>query len=247
MNKILLFLLVAIILSSKMTAQSDSISAKLANITIYDTIVEKLIAMAMENPQIKNAENNSLEAEYEFSRTRTAWMNNVTVAGNLNEFSLNRTINVDPLLRQSTQYPRYNVGVVLPLGLFVNNKKQSKASYHRYLSTLEQVEVQRNVLRRQVKAAYDDYLMYQELISLQQELLQDNKVLYEKARERFEKAETNFTEFSTASRSYNSEKVREVTLRHSLINAEIQLESYIGMKMDVALQLIYTQLQSLPK
>jgi len=238
MNKLLL-IFSCLILFAQANAQIDtSGGSPIRKPVAYDTIVEKLVQLAMINPKIKSVENVAVQQGYEYSRTKTAWLNNITVAGNLNEISLKRTLNTDPLLQQSTNYPRYNVGVVLPIGIFVNNKKQTKAQYQTYQAAVEQVNIQKTAIRQQVITGYEEYLLYQSLIALQNESVQDSRILYNKAVERFEKGEITLEEFTKVSKGYNAEKVREIELQHSLNLTLINMEGLIGMKLTDALEQI---------
>jgi len=241
MNKLLLSLF-SVMIYLQASSQTDTSDLHQDRRPVaYDTIIEKLVKLAMVNPKIKSVEDQALQQGYEYSRSKTAWLNNITVAGNLNEISLKRTINTDPILRQSTQYPRYNVGVFLPIGIFVNNKKQTQALYHNYQASVEQVNIQKSAIRQQVISGYEDYLLYQNLITLQNESVQDAKILYNKAVERFEKGEISLEEFSKVSKGYNAEKVREVELQHQLNLTLINMEGLIGMKLTDALEQISVQ------
>ncbi|RYY54564.1 MAG: hypothetical protein EOO05_20175, partial [Chitinophagaceae bacterium] len=208
-----------------------------------DSVVEFLVKMAYNNPRIRSLENVAVQSDYEVSRSKSAWLNQITVAGNLNEVSVKRTFNNDPILVPTNQYPRYNLGVVLPIGIFVNNKKATKALEHQYESNVNQVEMERIVIKRQVVSTYEDYLLYQSLITLQQEALQDAQVLYTKAEEAFEKGKMTLEAFTQASKSFNAEKVREINLRHSLALTMAEMESLIGMDLTDALKEIYERLR----
>ena len=144
-----LFQVVALVAISQSTVL-DSTARPLPQ----DSVVERLVTIAYENSRVKSVESNALQSEYEYRRSRTAWLNNIVVTGNVNEFSLNQDGSSADPLKQSTQYPRYNIGVVLPLGLFVNNRKQTKASYYRYESMVDQINVEKQTIRREVKIGY---------------------------------------------------------------------------------------------
>ncbi|PZR27829.1 MAG: hypothetical protein DI535_08760 [Citrobacter freundii] len=240
MNRLLL-LSIFFIASLKGFSQTDSSGSRKA--ASYDTIIEKLVRLALNNPKIKFAEYSANQISYEYSRSKSAWLNNITLAGNLNEISLKRTLNSDPILQQATNYPRYNVGVVLPIGIFVNNKKQSKAIYESYQAAVEQVSITKDMVRQQVATGYEDYLMYQTLITLQNESVQDARILYNKAVDKFQKGELSLDEFSKVSKGYNAEKVREIELQHELNRVLINMESLINMKLLDALSQISAEMR----
>lgn len=208
-----------------------------------DSVVERLVAMASVNPRIVSLENVAEQYEYEFRRGKTAWLNNIQVAGNLNELSLKQgsTAAPDPI-RQSTQFPRYNIGVVVPFGLFVNNGKQNKANYSRYLSMLETVKIEKQNIRKEVITTYQGYILQKQLLALQQEVLQDAKILLNKHEEDFRNEKITLETYTNTSRTYNNEQVKEINILNSIKLIEAELEALIGMRIQDALEMIKGQL-----
>jgi outer membrane protein TolC len=208
-----------------------------------DSVIERLVGMASVNPRIVSLEYVADQYEQEFRRGKTAWLNNIQVAGNLNELSLKQssTPTPDPL-RQSTQFPRYNIGVVVPIGLFINNGKQNKANYSRYLSMLETVKIEKQNIRREVITQYQGYILQKQLLALQQEVLQDAKILLGKHEEDFRNEKITLEVYTNTSRTYNNEQVKEINLLNTVKLIEAELEALIGMRIQDALELIKGQL-----
>lgn len=230
--KLLILISLSLFVSKTMFSQNDS-----TNVMSTDSVIENLVAMAYENARVKSMENNAIQSEYEYKRTKTAWLNNVIIAGNLNEFSLTQSNanNTDPL-RQSTQFPRYNVGVVLPLGIVVNNRRQTKASYYSYQSKLDQVEVEKQNIRREVQINYENFNYTRQLLMLQDEIMQDGELLKKVQEEKFKNEEISIETYLASNKAYNAEKVKRLGLYHELEIASAQLEALIGMKIDDALR-----------
>ncbi|HPG10495.1 MAG TPA: TolC family protein [Chitinophagaceae bacterium] len=206
-----------------------------------DSVVERLVGMALNNPRIGTLENVAIQYEYEYKRGKTAWLNNLQVAGNLNELSLKQGSSSNPL-QQSTQFPRYNIGVIVPMGLFINNGKQNKANYYRYQSLLESLEVEKQKIRREVILKYEDYNLQKQLLALQQVAIQDAKILLKKHEEDFENGKITLEQYTTTGRTYNTEQVKEVNILSDIRVIEAELEELIGMKITVALDVIKAQL-----
>src|ERR1700743_1891183 len=83
--------------------------------TMPDTagdIRDRLIQLAIQNPSVEIDDRNILVAEYGVKKAKTNILNQISLQGNLNEFSINQN---NPY---ANLYPKYNVGVVVPLGLF---------------------------------------------------------------------------------------------------------------------------------
>jgi outer membrane protein TolC len=229
-----LFLFIALQGFSQVTprSSSDTLGAELKP----DSIVERLVAMAYENSRLSAIEHNAVSAEYEWRRSKTAILNNITIAGNVNEVSLKQSnANTDPL-KQSTQYPRYNVGVVLPLGIFINNGKTTKANYHRYEAMVDQVNVEKQTIRREIQVAYDNYALSKQLLILQDEVLSDAELLRKSQEERFRNEEISLEAYLASNKAFNNERVKRLNIQHDVTVLAAQLEQLIGMRIEDALR-----------
>ncbi|RYZ51658.1 MAG: TolC family protein [Sphingobacteriales bacterium] len=229
-----IFLFFALQAASQVTPRtgSDSLGAELRP----DSIIEKLVAMAYENSRLRAVENTTLSAEYEWRRSKTAILNNITIAGNVNEVSLKQSsASTDPL-KQSTQYPRYNVGVVLPLGIFINNGKTTKANYHRYEAMVDQVNIEKQNIRREIQVGYDNYTLNKQLLILQDEVLSDAELLRKSQEERFRNEEISLEAYLASNKAFNNERVKRLNLQHEVTVTAAQLEQLIGMRIEDALR-----------
>lgn len=226
---------------SQVTAGADSSAGPDLKV---DTIIERLVAMAYENHRLKSVENTAISAEYDWKRSKTAILNNITIAGNVNEVSLKQSSAQTDPLKQSTQYPRYNVGVVLPLGIFINNGKTTKANYYRYESMVNQVNMEKQNIRREIQVAYDNYILNKQLLILQDEALSDAELLRKSQEERFQNEEISLEAYLAANRAFNNERVKRLNLQHEITLMAAELEQLIGMKIEDALSQIRTQAQS---
>ncbi len=204
---------------------------------LIDSVAEKLVDMAMLNARISSIENNAYASEYDYMRSRTTWLNNIVVSGNVNEFSLKNEVAANPL-NQSTQYPRYNIGVILPLGLFINNGKQTRANYYRYEAAIDQIKKEKQDIRREVLTSYENYLMNKRLLSVQQSLLQDAKILLSRHEEKFAEGQLTLEQYTNTSKQYYAEKVQVINLIRDLKIIVVELESLIGMNIEIALDQI---------
>ncbi len=226
----LFFFLFLVCLSNILFAQKDSMQFN----PLIDTVAEKLVELAIKNVRVSAAKNNSKTAEYELKRSRTAWLNNIAVAGNLNEFSISQSATADPL-KQSTQFPRYNIGLVLPLGIFINNPKQTKASLHAYKNSVDQVKMEEQSIRKEVLILYEDYVLNKQLLSLQQASVQDYTVLVIKQEEKFSNNEISIDEYTASNKQLNLEKVRLYSIIRDLKVGVAELEALIGVNVETAI------------
>lgn len=199
-----------------------------------DSIAEGLVAMAMNNAQIRSAYHLSEQFHYLYKESKTDWLNNILIQGNLNEYSINQSTNSDPL-KQSTQYPRYNFGVLIPMGIFFNAPKITRSDYFKWQSTTDDIAVQRQNIRRDVLVFYHDYMMNKKLLALHEQVVNDWNIIHLKSEQKFTNGEISLESFSNTTKSYTEELNREATLNDALKTAEAKLEALIGMNVEDAI------------
>src|SRR5258708_840471 len=88
-------------------------------------IREKLVQMALQNPNFEIADRKVGVADYSLKRAKGAWLNLFSAQGNLNEQSIKQTtttVNGVPV----NLYPRYNFALTLPLDFFSQNSNDVK-------------------------------------------------------------------------------------------------------------------------
>jgi outer membrane protein TolC len=212
---------------------TDEISVRPLHTAAEDSTAEKLARIAMSNTSVAIQQDNVNSAKYELSATKTAWLDNFRASGNVNEFTIKgRTTSP---YGNSLVYPRYNVGVTVPLGLFFNQPKQVKAQYYKYQAEVENLKREKENLRLLVITAYYDYLRNQRLFELQEEVLQDAEFAFKKSEEKFQKGEINVEVYTAVNKRYNSEKVTKINLERDLIVSQAELETLIGMPLSKAI------------
>lgn len=202
-----------------------------------DSVAEALVAMAMNNASIRSAENFSEQYKYLYKASKTGWLNNIVLQGNLNEYSFSQNSTTDPL-KQSTQYPKYNFGILLPIGLFFNSPKQVKADYYRYQFSIDQINVEKQNVRREVLINYHDYMMNKDLFVQHQQLVNDWRIIHLKNEQKFSKGEITVEAFYNSTKTYTDELSKQANLGDALKTTEAKLEALIGMNVEDALNQI---------
>jgi outer membrane protein TolC len=203
-----------------------------------DSVAEALVALAMNNPSIKAAGYLATQFKWLYKESKTSWMNNIAVQGNLNEYSFNQN-NVNTVTgQQNTQYPKYNFGVIIPLGIFVNNPKQVKSDYYKYLSLSEQVNVERQNIRRDVLINYHDYVMNKQLVTDHQDLVNSWHIINLKNEKKFTNGDITLEAFTNSTKSYTDELTKQMNLEDAMKVSAARLEALIGMNIEDALMQI---------
>jgi outer membrane protein TolC len=204
-----------------------------------DSVAEALVALAMNNASIKTDMMLAQQFKYLYKASKTSWLNNIAIQGNVNEFSFkNQT--TDPL-KSSTQYPKYNFGILIPFGMFINNPKQAKADYYKYQFALEQVNVDKQNVRRDVLINWQDYKMNKALLAQHQQLVNDWRIIHIKNEQKFSNGEISLEAFYNSTKTYTEELNKQESLNSALRTTAAKLEALIGMNIEDALNQISAQ------
>ena len=115
MRKYIIFIFLTISISSFSQVRIAALKSDSLNHPLIDSLVkQKLIELALKNPVMNQSDAMLGGARYELKGEKTEWLNTLVVSGNINEFVINNTtING---LQASNLYPKYNVGVNIPIG-----------------------------------------------------------------------------------------------------------------------------------
>lgn len=207
-----------------------------------DVIAKGLAQIAMENTgATKVDEANVKAAEYSYKVQKLSWLDNFRASGNLNEFTLKRTIGGGGEIPAGRAFfPRYNFGVGIPFGIFVNQPRQTKVQYYRYQAEVENLNAAKQNLGLQTMTLYYDYVRTQRLYELQEEALQDANFAFTKTEENFSKNNATLEAYTAASKRYNTERGTKVSLERDLLVNKAQLEAILGMPLEVALLQVKT-------
>ncbi len=219
-----------------------NLNAQTANTTRRDSLSTDAIANGLAQIAMANNAANKLNeanvkaAEYTYKAQKLSWLDNFRAAGNLNEYTIGKTVGgTDPLLGRA-YYPRYNFGVAIPMGIFVNQPRQTKAQYYRYQAEIENQTVAKQNLGLQTMTAYYNFVQAQRLNELQEEAVQDASFAFTKTEEKFSKGEVALDVYTATSRRYNAERATKISLERDMMVSKAQLETLLGMSLETALQ-----------
>lgn len=192
-------------------------------------VKEKLVELAMKNPQLTAADAERNKAVAEMRKASSAWADYVTFSVNINEVSLKQ---YDVNQYGQIFFPLWNIGINIPLGSFVGKAqtvKSARSQVDFYAAKKEQVA--RNV-RATVLIKYQDYLTKKQLLSLQSEITEDDYTAFTQAEQKFATGSITYDAYSQASKTYNNELTKRITLERDVQVAKYELEEIIGVKLD---------------
>jgi outer membrane protein TolC len=214
-------------------AQSQTYETATFNVGV-DSLAEGLVALAMNNPRIRYNADLAEQFNELYRKSKISWLNAITIQGNLNEYSINE----NAATKASNLYPKYNFGLLVPLGFPWTTSRQTKSDLAKSEAMQEEVEVERRNIRKEVLISYHNYIMNKRLLSLQEQVISDWHIIYLKTEEKFRKGEITLESFYSTTRIYNDELNKEVTLTASINNSAAEIEELIGMNLADAIQMI---------
>ena len=197
------------------------------------TMEEKLVQIAIENnPDIEILSNDKNIAMYGLRKSKWNWINQITLSGNLNEFTIDQNAGGDGV--QPAFYPRYNISLTVPLGLLGTRSNEVKMSREEYKTTSVEIEKKETEIRKQVLTLYENYSLYQKLIKIQNQKTEDEYSYYKSIENKFSNQNADIEEFKNASNAYNLELERKYSIAYEQKIVKIALESLLGMPLEEA-------------
>ena len=229
MRKYIIFIFLTISISAFSQVRIASLRADSLNNPVIDSLVkQKLIELALKNPVMNQSDAMIGGAKYELKGEKTEWLNVIMLSGNINEFVINnQTIGG---IQASNLYPKYNVGVNIPMGIFTKQEKNvAKEKVKLYEA---QKESQKRLIVKEVLVAYEDYKEKKELLELQKQITEGQQSTYRQKQTDYASGEvTNIADVNKEYELWISQRSTQRTKEKELIIAELELEAIIGVKL----------------
>lgn len=219
-------LMIALLLSSvAAVAQSPQMRP---DSTIKD-IRQRLIELALPGPDMEIADRNEIIAQQQLQRSKRTIMNQLIVTGNLNEFSIKGS---QPTQNQANLFPRYNIGLQLPLGVMFTRAKDIRVAEQ----NVAIAHAERSKTYGEIKAIilknYEDFLMYSALLDVQAKSTSAEYLNFLKVESDFENGAATEDAYNDALKKYNEEMTKKINTQRNREIARIEIEKYILVPLD---------------
>lgn len=193
---------------------------------------EKLVQLAWRNHPSNEALRREVNiAAYDVKQNNASWLENIRISGNLNQFNIDE--NADALANyRSSFYPLYNFGVSVTLGTFFTIPYNIKKSREALVISQANVNTQKLTVRNTVLKLYNEFVMRERIYKLQSQSLLDNETSHKLAEQRFRRGEIDFETYSVSLGSYNEGMVSQLQAERDYKNAKLDLEQWIGMRLE---------------
>lgn len=234
------YLFVTILFFCSINAHSQTVMDSLANLglTMDEGTGKALAEFATKSPAMVLANKNVEASAYDWKLTHYSWLNSLRASFNLNELNIKKS----SVPGRNVFYPRYNFNLLLPIGMFFTNGKETKKAKAQYEGILAQKDLLLSDQKEQIEISYQEYQMQRILLSLQEIVVQDEVINYTQTEEKFSNGTVTLDIFSAASKRYNAELARRIALIHDRNVAKIRLEKLLGVKLEDALKALPAKL-----
>lgn len=190
---------------------------------------EKLVQLAWaNNPTNEILDHQVNIAHIQVKQARWRWLNQFTVSGNVNEFTINPPEgSTGPLF-----YPRYNVGATITLGNFVTDPMNVKMMKEQKKIAELNINSQKLTLRAEVLRRYNTYVASKRVLEVRREALEDANTSKGLMEQRFKSGDATIEEYNLALGNYNDQKTQEILSESSYKTAKIDVEELIGVRLE---------------
>jgi outer membrane protein TolC len=196
-----------------------------------DSLIKlKLVKLALNNPSMKIADANIKISESELARAKNAWLGSINIAGNINEFVIQNS-------PAAVYYPKYNLGLLVPLDLFSKTKSEKVVARENIIIGTELKKDKAEMIKALVLTAYENYKEKKEIVFLERSFIEYDYSAYDAAQKAFSDGDVTVDVMNRAHQEYLLEKSKLVTKEKDLNIAIIQLEQLVGVPVSEALKI----------
>ncbi|MBS1600323.1 MAG: TolC family protein [Bacteroidetes bacterium] len=199
-------------------------------------IRERLVQLALQNPTYEMADHAANAAEYQVRMAKGSWLNIFQAAGNLNEFTINQLTGTGSAATQNIYFPKYNLGLTIPMDIFSRQKNTVKIAKENYLIAEAQKNDRFRQIRAEVLTKYEDYLLDKQMLDFQSIVAQDQFTLYKRSEKDFQDGIIKLEEFEKAYKGWVEEQTKKLLYQRNLNVIKLDLERIIGVKLEDVLQ-----------
>lgn len=191
---------------------------------------EKLVRLAWQNnPAADILDYEAEVAELEVKQARWSWLDGFGIQGNINEFTLNPSLDVG---NRSAFYPKYNMYAQVRLNYFVGIPLEVRKKKQNTQIARSNINLQKLTLRAEVLRRYETYYMNRELLKVQTQIVEDLRATVSLAEQQFKNGEITLEAYNQELDRYNNERVNQIKTQGDFNISKIELEEIIGVKLE---------------
>ncbi|MEP6682725.1 MAG: TolC family protein [Parafilimonas sp.] len=199
-----------------------------------DSVIEnRLVQLALAQPNYEQTIYQQKIFEYQLKKQRNSWLNLLTLSTSYNDQTFTKTANTPTT---AYVYPKYFFGINIPLGLIVSNGTDVKITKESALiAEGQQAELAKSI-KASVLSNYKQYKANEKLTAIQNQLVDAEEAGFLQVEQKFKDGTATLEAYNEASKKYNDEQVKVITLQLQQDLIKVELERLIGRKLEDALK-----------
>ena len=191
-------------------------------------IKNRLVRLALQNPAFTSDDAAIEIAVLNRKKANSSWLSSIGLSGNINEFVVNNT-------PAANFYPKYNLGVLIPLDIYARNKNERKVGDQNIIIAQAAKDQRTNEIKAETLIRYENFKEQRELVNLEKVSVDNNYSDYLSAQDNYADGTITVDALNKVYQGYVVEQFKLVTLRKQLNVAVIQLEEIIGASLSKAI------------
>ena len=211
--------------------KQDSLSAASVGY-LPDTIIEnKLIELAMKSPFYTASIHQINITELQLKSTKNAWLNLLSLSTTVNDQTLKK-----PEPGANTYvYPKYNVGITIPLGIIFSQGNNVKSARESLALTKDNQEQLARTIKATILSKYREWRNYERMLYIQSELVTSVVAAANQADDEWNKGTIAKDVYLTVMKTKNDELARSINLKYSQYQVQLEIEKIIGVPLESVL------------
>lgn len=198
-----------------------------------DTAVERrLVSLALTSPTFDGSTHQNKINELELRRAKSAWLNLLTISTSYYDQSANK----QAVGNTAYVYPKYYFSLSIPLGIIFSQGNQVKMARESVALGKDKQEDLARQLKVDVLSKYKQYRVYNSLIDMQSEMINDVLVAATQVEDKFKKDQVTVDVYISAQKTRNEELAKLLNLRLQQDLIRLDIEKLIGVPLDQVLR-----------
>jgi outer membrane protein TolC len=191
---------------------------------------EKLVQLAWRNdPNNSQIVKQSSVARYNLKQAQWTWLDYITVRGNLNEFTLNPSADLN---NRAAFYPRYNFGIAIPLGSIATNSLEVKKKRVEASIAEDAIKAKKLAVRAEILTRYAHYQLAAKKYKIQKETTEQSDVNFKYIEQRFKDGQEDLQTYNNILERNTNQQLRLAEVEAELKIAKYDVEEMIGTKLE---------------
>lgn len=196
----------------------------------YDRIVkEKLVKLALKNsPELTAADAQIEVANIARKKAKSTLLSTLNLGGNANEFVINNS-------PAANFFPKYNIGLTVPLDLFSRAKAEKQTAIQLIEINTAQRSITERGIRTKILLLYENYKEKKEIVELQKIAMEEDIAAYDKAQQDYAANLITLDQLNKVYKASVTEKSILASKQKDYNIAVIELEQMIGTSLESVL------------